>query len=592
MLRPAVFTFVLMLGTHASIAQEYGDCGHPVPDRSISDCTLFIERGAAASKLSEFHLLRGLAHFLKGETDRALADFDAAIPLASDQAAPFAARGDVYFQNRQYERSVTDYEEAFRRNPNDAAVYFARHLALKELGRPTIPPAGLEQPPHLEFHYAIHLRSRRDLIVHQTARFRTQVESEFAALDQAIAVNPRDGAAYVKRAQAFLKFGETLVEADRILLNYDQAIPNFGGRQAARVLADYDRAIGVSPTLADAFLGRGEFYRLRGDYDRAIADLSEAARLQPADGKAYVSRGRANLMKGDYGQAVTDFGEAIRKTPKEPELYHRRGLAHAKMGERSKAIADFRKAIETGLDINQVYSQAHGELARLGVSHEEVRRWESEHTIARHRAGIAQGPIVIGSAYFDRCLERIDMGEFDLAAQDCDQAFRLYPENLKLKFVMRARAFAKKSEFNRAIGDFSQAIQIKPDNHGTWFNRAEIHFKKGDHDRAIADFTEVLRLLPRHLGALVARGEAYAQKQQYALAIADYDKSIRLRSGPSAPYYQRGFAYEQLGEPEKAIADYRKVLSFNRAVLAGVRMIKLDEFALSEEGLKRLGATP
>jgi tetratricopeptide (TPR) repeat protein len=591
--RPAAFILVLILATHAGTAQEHGNCGHPVPDRSIRDCTLLVDRGGtAADKLAEFHLLRGLAHFMKEETDQALADFEVAIRLAPDQAAPLAARGDVYFQRGQFERSVTDYEQAFRRNPNDAAVYFARHLALEKLGRPTAPPTGLQQPPHLEYHVALHLRVRRDLVIRDTAMFRAQVASEFAALDQAIALNPKDGAAYIKRAQAFVRFGETLAEADRVLVDYDQALPNFGGRQARRALADYDQAIRVSPALADAFFARGEFLRVRGDYDPAIADLSEALRLQPDDAKTSASRGKAYLSKGDYHRAAADFGEAIRATPKERELYHRRGLAHARMGERSKAIADLRKALETGLDVNQVYYPAREELARLGVSREEIRRWEAEHTIVRHQQGVAHSPIVIGSAYFDRCLDQIDKGEYDLATQDCDQAFRVDPDPQyrEQKFWRRARAFIKRREFDRAIADFSQAIAIKPSNNDTWFQRGEAFFGKGDYDRAIADFTEVIRLRPKHTAAYTARGEAYAQKQEFARAIADYDESIRQSPGAGAPHYQRGFAYEQIGQSDSAIADYRFVASFKRDLVRGVRMIKLNEFVLSEEGLKRLGA--
>jgi tetratricopeptide (TPR) repeat protein len=331
---------------------------------------------------------------------------------------------------------------------------------------------------------------------------------------------------------------------------------------------------------------------VRGDYERAIADLNDAARLQPDSAKAYSSRGRAYLMKGDYSRAAADFGETIRAAPKEQELYHRRGLAHARMGERSKAIADFRKALETGLDNNQVYFPAKNELGRLGLSHEEIRRWEADHTIARHRQGVAHTPIVISGAYFDRCLDRISKGEYNLAAHDCDEAFRLYPELLEVKLDIKARAFMKKGELDRAIADLSQSIQLKPSNYGTWFNRGGLHFKKGDYDRAIADFTEVLRLNSRHASAHTGRGEAYAQKREYARAIAHYDESIRLSPGAGAPYYQRGFAYEQIGERDKAIADYRFVVSFKRDLVRGVRLIKLNEFALSEQGLKRLGATP
>lgn len=594
MLRPITVAFVVMLGASAGVAQEYGDCGHPVPDRSIRGCTSLIEQGgAAAGKLGEFHLLRGLAHFLKEETGQAITDLDRAITLTPDGPAPYALRGDVYFKSGQHERAIADYEAVLRLNPNDSAAYYARDMALKELGRPKTPD-GPRQPAHLEFHFALALRERRDLIVKNTARFRAEVESEFARLDEAIAQNPKDGAAYLKRAELLLRFGERFVVLeDRIIREDEQSFANFGGRQAERALSDYDQALRVSPTLAEAYLARGEFYRLRGDYERAIADLSEAVRLQPDSGKAHTGRGRAYLKKGDYGAAVADFDEAIRATPKNHELYHRRGLAYARMGERSKAIADFRKALETGLDNNRVYTPFERELARLGVSSEEIRRWQDDYTITRHKEGAAKSPIVISEAFFERCLDRIGKGEYDLATQDCDESLRVYPEGLEVKLAAKARALVQKGELDRAIADLSKAIQLKPNYFDSWFERGEINFKKGEYDQAIADFTEVLRLKPRHGGALIARGEAFGQKQEYARAIADYDESILLEPGRIAPYYLRGFAHEKLGQKDKAIADYRKVLSFDRGVLGdGVRMNKVDEYALSEEGLERLGAKP
>jgi tetratricopeptide (TPR) repeat protein len=192
------------------------------------------------------------------------------------------------------------------------------------------------------------------------------------------------------------------------------------------------------------------------------------------------------------------------------------------------------------------------------------------------------GLLRIGSAYFDRCLDRIGKGEYDLAAQDCDQSFRPYPERFEVKLDIKARAFMTKGELDWAIADLSQPIHLKPSNYGTWFSRGEVHFKKSDYDRAIADFTEVIRLNPRHVSAYTAKGEAHAQKQEYAWAIADYDESIHLSPGASAPHYQRGFAHEQMGQRDKAVADYRFVVSFKRDVVRGARPIKLNEFALSE----------
>src|SRR6516162_3001035 len=44
MLRSALTTMMLLCGGLAG-AQEIGDCGHPVPERSISACSVMITRG-------------------------------------------------------------------------------------------------------------------------------------------------------------------------------------------------------------------------------------------------------------------------------------------------------------------------------------------------------------------------------------------------------------------------------------------------------------------------------------------------------------------------------------------------------------------
>jgi len=49
-----------------------------------------------------------------------------------------------------------------------------------------------------------------------------------------------------------------------------------------------------------------------------------------------------------------------------------------------------------------------------------------------------------------------------------------------------------------------------------------------DYDRAIADFNEALQLNPSNDIALNNRGLAYTEKRDYAAALKDFDESIRI----------------------------------------------------------------
>ncbi|MCX5785565.1 MAG: protein kinase [Elusimicrobia bacterium] len=65
---------------------------------------------------------RGSAYYLKGEYDRAVEDYSAAIELNPRDAAPYNNRGDVFYMQKQYRRAIADFDAALRVQPdfNDA----------------------------------------------------------------------------------------------------------------------------------------------------------------------------------------------------------------------------------------------------------------------------------------------------------------------------------------------------------------------------------------------------------------------------------------------------------------------------------------
>src|SRR5262249_60687560 len=75
-------------------------------------------------------------------------------------------------------------------------------------------------------------------------------------------------------------------------------IERFGKNDIVGAIADYDRAISIDPTLAEAYLNRGKAKRAGGDLDGAIADYEMMAELDASMAlnnhditQAYLNRG-------------------------------------------------------------------------------------------------------------------------------------------------------------------------------------------------------------------------------------------------------------------------------------------------------------
>jgi tetratricopeptide (TPR) repeat protein len=76
-------------------------------------------------------------------------------------------------------------------------------------------------------------------------------------------------------------------------------------------------------------------------------------------------------------------------------------------------------------------------------------------------------------------------------------------------------------------------VRYDPKNALAFNNRGAAYNNKSDWDRAIADFTEAIRLDPNYAAPYRHRGFAYMQKGNYAQARTDCNKALQLN-----PNYQ------------------------------------------------------
>jgi tetratricopeptide (TPR) repeat protein len=86
----------------------------------------------------------------------------------------------------------------------------------------------------------------------------------------------------------------------------------------------------------------------------------------------------------------------------------------------------------------------------------------------------------------------------------------------------------EKGDSDRAIADFTQAIQLSPKYTQAYNNRGVAYFERGDIDRAIADYTQAIELDPKFALAYNNRSNAYGVKGDIDRAIADFAQAAKL----------------------------------------------------------------
>ena len=215
----------------AQTAQERQWCENETGvtvDQRIDGCSAVIKAGREkGEKLAEAFNNRGIAYRLKGDHERAIADYDQALKLAPS-AEGYFNRGNAHLAKRDYDRAIDDYNQATKLKSDFAAAFDNRCWARAVLG--VLKPA-------------------------------------LADCNQALRLMPKNAATLGSRAFVFLKMSR-----------FDAAV------------SDYDAALQINPKGAFALYGRG-LARLKNDDAAGESDIAAAKTLQADIAEEYARYG-------------------------------------------------------------------------------------------------------------------------------------------------------------------------------------------------------------------------------------------------------------------------------------------------------------
>ncbi len=151
----------------------------------------------------------------------------------------------------------------------------------------------------------------------------------------------------------------------------------------------------------------------------------------------------------------------------------------------------------------------------------------------------------------------------DEAIAACTRAIdshSLPQKNLANSYYNRGVEYRKKNEFDMAISDYNEAIQLDPSLVKAYNNRAGCWYNKGEYDRALPDYEKALQLDPRHVNSYYGLGSVYQVQGAYSKAIDNYNEALKINPDFAGAFMYRGLTYSEMGAYAMALADYKDAI--------------------------------
>lgn len=541
--------------------------------------------GAAYARLAalqpdnpEFHRGHGLALYLRGEYQRAIASLESAARLRPDLlGVQLYLAMSLYRTNRFQEAlgALEDSPEVAAGKP--VALYWkgAVHRALGQFAPAiaALETARRDAPPDANL---LQLLTR------------TYSDRSTELLRKLLSIAPTSAAARLLRAQELAMDG---VEA-AALRELDSALassPDFIGLHHAKgeILwsrgehdagaAEFRRELENDPLGFESSLRLAAYHLDRGDHTEALALLRRVADYRPSDHRAVSLLASAERLSGSAAQADIDSPD--------PPLESLAGAKSAyRRGRPDLAVQFLEPLVESEPDV----IEARMLLARCHIAKGSDSKAANQLTsVLDSEPRNTEALYMAGSAY-----ER-------LAAATAEDLFALNPDSASVR-LLRGEAFERgpKSDLGQALAEFRKAVELQSDNTAAHHALGRVLFKMKRYEEAIPHLEAVLARNRRHGMANYLLGKIHLVNRDRITAIKHLEMSIDARPGLSEAKRDLARALVFSGRRDEGIAIYKKLLlvdasdpSLHAQIAVAYRTAgRMDEARMHAEWAQRLAA--
>jgi PQQ-dependent catabolism-associated CXXCW motif protein len=494
-----------------------------------------------------FFSQRGKDYVSKQQYDNAIDDFTKAISLAPENADTYFERAQAYASKQDYEHAIADFNKVaaldpprsaemqkILESPKFAGGYNAR-------GNQLFNDKQYDQSIK-EYDQAIKLDRSNALYFTNRGNAYSLIKDYRRALDdygQAIMRDSKNADLYNRRGNAYFAvadyahavedYGRAIeINPKNAIYFGNRGLADFRNNDFARAITDYGQAIALDSKNADYYNARASAYYQTRDYPHAIGDYTQAIALDAKNADLYNRRGNAYFANADYAHALEDYGRAIEINPKNAVYFDNRGGAYYQSKDNSHAVEAYTQAIALDPKDADYYN-------RRGNAY--FASSDYAHAIDDYTQALKINPkaaIYLGN----RANTYYLIKDFGATVDDYTAAIALDPKNAGY-YYGRGAAKRDNGDLNGALADYRAGAAIAQP------------LLQGEATKAQAQ-----RDIQR--GAESIGGIAYRLllKGDFGTALGAADDSTRLAPGLIWLYTNRAHALMFLGRTEQARALY------------------------------------
>lgn len=176
--------------------------------------------------------------------------------------------------------------------------------------------------------------------------------------------------------------------------------------------------------------------------------------------------------------------------------------------------------------------------------------------------------------------------EFGRALTAANVAVKKIPSKDKeykaFAYGTRAQVYLNLEDTIQALKDYSQAINIVPDDDRLYNQRAQVYYEQGKYDLADKDYLKMISLKEGDVMGYMGIGRNANAQKRYEDAIKQFDYVVKLEPNYSSAYPFRAESYIGLKKYNEAIDDVISALGIDRDRKAFYELQELADSAFEQ----------
>jgi len=328
--------------------------------------------------------------------------------------------------------------------------------------------------------------------------------------------------------------------------------------EGKKKLADYNKALVLQPDLPIALRGRGIYYLVNNNAEKAAEDLSKLAGLEPEDSRVHEVLALSLLFQKKVDLALASLNRALELDPDRGLAHFYRAQIYLEKKDAEKAMEDINRAIDLETD------NLRWRLLRAQIYHD---RGDTKAALDEIERVLVVDP---------KLLDAVELQAAILAASDrmddaitgLERAAATIPDNSRL-LVTLAIFFATNDQVQQAL-DTYETLLTKPIPHGPIYrSRGDLLLNLGRQAEAIGEYEKALELDPEDSGILNNLAWVLATSPEPKLRDAKRSLTLANRAC-EATEFKKAHILSTLAAAHAENGDFKSAIHWsNKAVQIG-----------------------